>query len=50
MRKSEDAANSNRVLRFLHDAEVAHILAAVQTLMRNKLYTVPGKVTVDIMH
>jgi hypothetical protein len=39
-RKSEDAVNSDHVLKFMFDCEAGHISAAVQASMRDKSYDV----------
>jgi hypothetical protein len=39
-RKSEDAVNSDHVLKFMFDSEAGHVSAAVQASMRGKSYDV----------
>lgn len=39
-RKSEDAVNSNHVLKFVYDVEQQYITAVVQSSFRDKSYSV----------
>ena len=39
-RKSENAVNSNRVLKFIYDSELQYVVANVQASMRDRTYKV----------
>ena len=47
-RKSENAASSNRVLKFVFDSELQYVVANVQASMRDRTYKVEVSIHVNI--